>query len=49
MEKFIVYFSDNSKVGVWAIDKKMARYHLEHIAKKNGTKIIKVEKYKEVA
>ena len=49
MEKFIVYFSDNSRVSVWSTDKKMAKFHLEHIAKKNGTKIIKVEKYKEVA
>lgn len=49
MEKFIVYFSNGTSMGVWSTDKKMAKFHLEPIAKKNGISIIKVEKYKQVA
>jgi len=48
MEKFIIYFSDGRSTHIWSTDKKMARYHIEPIAKKNGIKIIKIEKYKEV-
>ena len=49
MEKFIVYFSDNTFQYVWSVDKKHAKYHLKPYAEKNKLSITKVEKYKKAA
>ena len=46
MEKFIVYFSDNTFQYVWSTDKNMAKFHLQPYAIKHKLSITKVEKYK---
>lgn len=48
MNKYIGTYSDGTKIAVWSIDMKMAKFHLKDNERLYG-KIIKIEKVKKVA